>query len=214
MSKKQVLQSRLADGAAEMGIRIDEQQLQGLLAYLALLRRWNRVYNLTAVKSDTGILTRHLLDSLSVVPYLQGKKVVDIGSGAGLPGVPVAVACPEKQITLLDSNAKRCRFLRQVQAELNMQNVKVVQQRAEEYRPAEKFDNLLSRAFSSLQDFIACSKHLLADGGQVLAMKGVWPGEEAAELPTGFIIKNVVKLTVPGLPEQRHLVICEQSDQM
>lgn len=214
MSKKQVLQSRLADGAAEMGIRIDEKQLQTLLTYLALLRRWNRVYNLTAVKSDTGILTRHLLDSLSVVPYLQGKKVVDIGSGAGLPGVPVAVACPEKQITLLDSNAKRCRFLRQVQAELNMQNVKVVQQRAEEYRPAEKFDNLLSRAFSSLQDFIACSKHLLADGGQVLAMKGVWPGEEAAELPTGFIIKNVVKLTVPGLPEQRHLVICEQSDQM
>lgn len=214
MSKKQVLQSRLADGAAEMGIRIDEKQLQGLLSYLALLRRWNRVYNLTAVKSDTGILTRHLLDSLSVVPYLQGKKVVDIGSGAGLPGVPVALACPEKQITLLDSNAKRCRFLRQVQAELNMQNVTVVQQRAEEYRPAEKFDNLVSRAFSNLQDFITCSKHLLAEGGQVLAMKGVWSGEEAAELPTGFIIKNVVKLTVPGLPEQRHLVICEQSDQM
>ena len=214
MSKKQVLKSRLADGAAEIGIRVDEKQLQTLLAYLDLLRRWNRVYNLTAVKSGTEMLTRHLLDSLSVVPYLQGKKVVDIGSGAGLPGVPVAVACPDKQITLLDSGAKRCRFLRQVQAELNMQNVTVVQQRAEEYRPAEKFDNLLSRAFSNLQDFIDCSRHLLAEGGQLLAMKGAWSGEEAAELPAGFIIKSVVELTVPGLPEQRHLVICEQSDQM
>ena len=206
--------SALSRGCGSLKVATDAARQEQVLAYLELMIKWNRAYNLTAVRDPQNMVTRHLLDSLSVVPYLQGKKVVDIGSGAGLPGVPVALACPEKQITLLDSNAKRCRFLRQVQAELNMQNVTVVQQRAEEYRPAEKFDNLLSRAFSNLQDFITCSKHLLAEGGQVLAMKGVWSGEEAAELPTGFIIKNVVKLTVPGLPEQRHLVICEQSDQM
>jgi len=210
MGKAGDLKNLLAEGVAEIGIEIDDQRKRALLGYLSLLKRWNRVYNLTAVKSDADFVTRHLLDSLSVVPYLHGRKIIDVGSGAGLPGIPVALACPDLEVTLLDSNAKRCRFLRQVQAQLKLQNVSIVQQRAEKFHPHEKFDSLLSRAFSSLSSFIACSGHLLADSGQLLAMKGQWSGEESAEMAVGFRVEDVIKLNVPGLPEQRHLVICKK----
>ena len=210
MGNSTASRARLADGAATLGVEIDDEQQRTMLAYLALLKRWNKIYNLTAVKGDANILTRHLLDSLSVAPHLHGRKVIDIGTGAGLPGIPVAIACPHLQLTLLDSNAKRCRFLRQVQAQLKLKNVTVVQQRVEEYQPAEKFDSLLSRAFSSLQALISSSAHLLAEGGQVVAMKGIWPGDEKEALTDGFMVENVVKLKVPGLSEQRHLVICKK----
>ena len=202
--------AKLASGAAALGIEIDDSAQHALLSYLALLKRWNKVYNLTAIKGDENMLTRHLLDSLSVVSALQGSSVIDIGSGAGLPGVPVAIAMPDMQVTLLDSNAKRCRFLRQVQAQLKLVNLSVVQKRAEEYQPAEKFDNLLSRAFSSLQVFISSSAHLLAEGGQFIAMKGAWPGDESVQPANAYRINEVVKIMVPGLPEQRHLVICKK----
>ncbi len=202
--------AKLASGAAELGVELDESAQHALLSYLALLKRWNKVYNLTAIKGDANMLTRHLLDSLSVVTKLQGNRTIDIGTGAGLPGIPVAIADPGMQVTLLDSNAKRCRFLRQVQAQLKLNNVTIVQKRVEEYQPAEKFDNLLSRAFSSLQSFISSSAHLLAEGGQLIAMKGVWPGDEKEQLTSGFKINEVVKIIVPGLPEQRHLVICKK----
>ena len=204
---------RLASGASELGVEISDGAQHAMFSYLALLKRWNRVYNLTAVKGDANMLNRHLLDSLSVVPYLHGSRVIDIGSGAGLPGIPVALACPHLQITLLDSNAKRCRFLRQVQAQLKLKNVTIVHQRAEEYEPAEKFDTLISRAFSSLQTFIENSAHMLADGGRLVAMKGLWPGAVDSQMPPGFHVDIVVNVTVPGLPEQRHLVICNKSDQ-
>lgn len=202
--------AKLASGAAELGVELDESAQHALLSYLALLKRWNKVYNLTAIKGDANMLTRHLLDSLSVVTALQGDRVIDIGTGAGLPGVPIAIANPNLHVTLLDSNAKRCRFLRQVQAQLKLNNVSVVQMRVEEYQPAEKFDNLLSRAFSSLHSFISSSAHLLTEGGQIIAMKGVWPGDEKGQLAGGFEIDKVVKLMIPGLPEQRHLVICKK----
>ena len=211
MGKAGDLKNLLAEGVAGLGIEIDDQHRRALLGYLSLLKRWNRVYNLTTVKSDADFVTRHLLDSLSVVPYLHGRNVIDIGSGAGLPGIPVALACPDISVTLLDSNAKRCRFLRQVQAQLKLQNVSIVQHRAEKFNPHEKFDSLFSRAFSSLSSFITCSGHLLADDGQLLAMKGQWPGEESVEIPAGFMIKDVIKLNVPGLPEQRHLIICRKT---
>lgn len=211
MGKAGDLKTLLAEGVAGVGIEIDDQRKRALLGYLSLLKRWNRVYNLTTVKSDTDFVTRHLLDSLSVVPYLHGRNIIDIGSGAGLPGIPVALARPDLEVTLLDSNAKRCRFLRQVQAQLKLQNVSIVQQRAEKFHPHEKFDSLLSRAFSSLSSFIACSGHLLADDGQLLAMKGHWSDEESAEMALGFRVEDVIKLNVPGLPEQRHLVICKKS---
>ena len=201
--------AKLASGAAELGVELTEAAQHALLSYLALLKRWNKVYNLTAVKGDANMLTRHLLDSLSVVPVLQGNNVIDIGTGAGLPGVPIAIAKPDIQVTLLDSNAKRCRFLRQVQAQLKLNNVCIVQKRVEEYQPAKKFDNLLSRAFSSLQSFISSSAHLLAGGGKLIAMKGTWPGDEKEQLINGLKIDEVVKLVIPGLPEQRHLVICK-----
>ncbi len=202
--------ARLANGAAELGVELDEAAQQVLMSYLALLKRWNKVYNLTAIKGDDNMLTRHLLDSLSVVSTLQGSSSIDIGSGAGLPGIPVAIARPDMQVTLLDSNAKRCRFLRQVQAQLKLTNLSIVQRRVEEYQPAEKFDNLLSRAFSSLQVFISSSAHLLAEGGQFIAMKGAWPGDETVQLENAYRVAEVVKIKVPGLPEQRHLVICQK----
>ena len=186
--------AKLAGGAAELGVDLDDTAQHAMLAYQALLKRWNKVYNLTAIKGDANILTRHLLDSLSVVTSLQGNSLIDIGTGAGLPGIPIAIANPHMQVTLLDSNAKRCRFLRQVQAQLKLNNVSIVQNRAEEYQPAEKFDILLSRAFSSLQSFIS----------------SIWPGDEKEQLTNGFKIEEVAKLTVPGLPEQRHLVICKK----
>lgn len=202
--------AKLASGAAELGIEIDDSVQHALMSYLALLKRWNKVYNLTAIKGDANMLTRHLLDSLSVATALQGNRSIDVGTGAGLPGVPLAIAMPHMHVTLLDSNAKRCRFLRQVQAQLKLDNVSVVQNRVEEYQPAEKFDNLLSRAFSSLHSFILSSAHLLVDDGQLIAMKGVWPDDEKEQLTNGFEINKVVKLMVPGLPEQRHLVICKK----
>lgn len=213
MGNSTTARAKLAGGALGLGVELDETAQHAMFSYLALLKRWNRVYNLTAVKGDVNILNRHLLDSLSVVPYLQGSRVIDIGSGAGLPGIPVALACPHLQVTLLDSNAKRCRFLRQVQAQLKLKNVTIAHQRAEDFQSAEKFDSLLSRAYSSLQIFITSSAHLLAEGGRLIAMKGIWPGSENLQLPAAFEIESVVNIAVPGLSEQRHLVICKKSDQ-
>jgi 16S rRNA (guanine527-N7)-methyltransferase len=210
MAKARELRERLAKGVAELDIEVDEKRQHAMLAYLELLKRWNRVYNLTAIKSDSELLTHHVLDSLSVVPYLHGQRIIDIGSGAGLPGIPVALACPQLQVTLLDSNAKRCRFLRQVKAQLKLHNVSIVQQRAEAYKSDEKFDSLVSRAFSRLMSFIASSQHLLADGGQLIAMKGEWPEDDSTVLPEGFMIANVIKLTVPGLSETRHLIVVKK----
>jgi len=211
MGKAADLKALLSNGVDEIGIEIDDVRKRALLGYMSLLKRWNRVYNLSTIKSDKDFVTRHLLDSLTVVPYLQGRKIIDIGSGAGLPGIPIALACQDIEVTLLDSNAKRCRFLRQVQAQLKLQNVRIVQQRAEEFQPTEKFDSLLSRAFSSLSSFVESSGHLLADNGSLLAMKGQWPGDESAIVTSGYIIEDVINLNVPGLPEQRHLVICKKT---
>jgi 16S rRNA (guanine527-N7)-methyltransferase len=202
--------AKLTSGAAELGVILDEPAQHALLSFLALLKRWNKVYNLTAIKGDDNMLTRHLLDSLSVVTAIKGSRLIDIGTGAGLPGIPIAITNPHIHVTLLDSNAKRCRFLRQVQAQLKLDNVSIVQKRVEEYQPAEKFDNLLSRAFSSLHSFISSSAHLLAEDGQFIAMKGIWPGDETEQLTSDFIIDEVVKIMVPGLPDQRHLVICKK----
>lgn len=212
MGNSATARAKLASSAASLGVEVDDDSQRALMAYLALLKRWNRVYNLTAVKGDANIMNRHLLDSLSVVPYLHGNRIIDIGSGAGLPGIPVALVCRHLNITLLDSNAKRCRFLRQAQAELKLKNVSIVQQPVQEYEPDEKFDSLLSRAFSSLQDFVVSASHLLAEDGRLIAMKGLWPGNESIELPELFEIESVVKLVIPGLPEQRHLVICKRNE--
>jgi 16S rRNA (guanine527-N7)-methyltransferase len=202
----------LQAGVAALGLQIPERSLAGMLAFLGLIEKWNRVYNLTAISGRHNMIVRHLLDSLTVLPHLCGRRILDIGTGAGLPGVPLALAAPQSEFFLLDSNAKRMRFLRQVVAELQLTNVTLVQQRVQEYRSAKKFDTLASRAYASLAEMIDSSGHLLAETGCIIAMKGVWPGDEKLAVPDGFHIERVIDTHVPELNEQRHLVMCRRDN--
>lgn len=178
-----------------------------LMQFLDLLEKWNNTYNLTAVREPEQMIARHLLDSLSVAPYLRGGRALDIGTGAGLPGIPLALLMPQIQFTLLDSNAKKTRFLIEAVAQLGLNNVAVVAERVEKYRPPARFDSLISRAFSSVADMVAAAEHLRADDGVFLAMKGVYPDEELAALPSDYRVSDVVALQVPGLDAARHLVV-------
>lgn len=173
---------------------------------MRLLAKWNSAYNLTAVREPADMVARHLLDSLAILPYLHGRRVLDIGTGAGLPGIPLAVARPDLAFTLLDANAKKTRFVTQAVGELRLDNVEVVQSRAEHYRPAEKFDTLVSRAFAGIADMLAAARHLCAPGGRFLAMKGTYPKDELAAVPAGYAVEVRV-LTVPGLAAERHVAI-------
>lgn len=211
MSRKSQLDT-LHSGVAVLGLSIPESALTGMLAYLGLIEKWNRVYNLTAIRGRHNMIVRHLLDSLTVLPHLCGRRILDVGTGAGLPGIPLALAVPQSEFFLLDSNAKRMRFLRQVVAELELANVTLVQQRVQEYRSGKKFDTLVSRAYASLAEMINDSGHLLADTGCIIAMKGIWSGDETATIPDGFHIDRVVDTHVPELNEQRHLVVCRRDN--
>ena len=197
----------LDDGLAELEL---EQQLgddQMLMAYVTELMNWNRVYNLTSVRKPADIVTRHVLDSLTLLPYLHGDRILDIGTGAGLPGIPLAIACPEKQFVLLDSSSKKLRFVRQTLGILGLDNVTLEDARIEEYQPERLFDTITCRAFSDLPDFYRYAAHLCADGGKMLAMKGVYPMTEVECLEDKTLIDEIVALKVPGLDAERHLVI-------
>ncbi len=202
----------LQAGAESLQLSLDDKTAQRMLAYVDLIEKWNRVYNLTAVKGRRNMVIRHVLDSLTVLPHLCGERLLDIGSGAGLPGIPLALASPQLEVVLLDSNAKRIRFLRQCAAQLKLGNVSTVQSRVEEYRSQEKFDTLVSRAYSTLGAMIEGSGQLLGDSGCIIAMKGRWPGEETTTLPKGFLIDRVIDTHVPYLNEQRHLVVCRRDN--
>jgi 16S rRNA (guanine527-N7)-methyltransferase len=178
-----------------------------LLRYLALLQRWNRVYSLTAIREQQRLVTHHLLDSLAVLPYLPVGSMVDVGSGPGLPGVPLSIARPEQPITLLDSNNKKGAFLRQVVIECELRNVQVRVGRAEDWRPPELFSVAVSRAFSDLAGYVEAAAHLLGADGILAAMKGVYPDEELAMLPATVRVDRVIRLEVPGLRADRHLVL-------
>jgi 16S rRNA (guanine527-N7)-methyltransferase len=191
---------------AALGIRVSPEDQARLVAYLALLDKWNNVYNLTAIREVDRMVSHHLLDSLGVVPYLEGKRLLDVGSGAGLPGIPMAVARPDLEVTLLDSNHKKVAFLQQAIAELELKNASVCAERVEAWRPATTFDVVISRAFADLAEFVALAKHLLAADGVLLAMKGVYPFEEIERLPAGFRLRDVIRLEIPGLDAERHLV--------
>ena len=199
---------QLAGGLGEMGIAMEEAQQELLLAYLALLFKWNRAFNLTAVRDPALAVSRQLLDSLAILPLVRGARLLDVGSGAGLPGVPLAIARPGWQVTLLDSNSKKTRFLRQVKLELGLENLEVVQQRVEQYRADVPFDTITVRAFSALPRLIESSRHLLAPGGRWVAMKGKFPQEELEGIPEGFSAQ-VVSMEVPGEEGERHAVIVE-----
>lgn len=183
----------------------DEQQLK-LIAFIELLKKWNRVYNLTAVHDLHQMLKRHILDSLSIAPYLKGARVVDIGAGAGLPGIPLAIANPEFQFVLIDSNRKKTRFMQQVKTELTLDNVSVVCSRAENFNTNELFDSVISRALSDLSQMTRWASHLCAADGVMLAMKGTYPEPELAELAKSFEIKAVHKINYWGLDADRYLV--------
>ena len=198
------LQEKLSQGLQELGIALDGQTRQKLLDYLTLLEKWNKVHNLTAVRDPGEMVTLHLLDSLSVLPHIKNGRLLDVGSGAGLPGIPLAIARPDLQVTVMDSNHKKASFMRQAKAVLGINNLEVVCGRVEGFRPEHKFDMVISRAFSDLAEFMRLTSHLCAENGVWLAMKGVYPHEELAQVPGRAT--EVVALTVPGLEAQRHLV--------
>lgn len=185
---------------------MDAHQEQQLQDYLQLMQRWNKVYNLTAVRDPAQMQLLHLGDSLSVAPYIRGANCLDVGSGAGLPGIPLAITQPERQFTLLDTNGKKTRFMQQAVLELGLKNVRVVQARVERWQPATLFDAIISRAFASLQDFVSFTAHHLQEGGILYAMKGRYPDSELAELPAGWMVTAQHSLHVPGLDAERHLL--------
>lgn len=208
-----MLSEVLAEGITELGLDLSEVQQSKLLDYLDLLLKWNKVYNLTAITDHRSGVVRHLLDSLAIVPYIEGERLLDVGSGGGLPGIPLAIAYPNKQFTLLDSNSKKTRFLVQAKGELGLDNLNVVHSRIEEFSPERPFDMILSRAFASLKDIMTLTGRLLADEGRVMAMKGQIDAVELAEIPQGYQIEQRVELAVPGLKqEQRHLLVIGRDD--
>ncbi len=185
---------------------VDDRQQASLIKYVELLNKWNKAYNLTAVRKPDQMVTRHLLDSLSICPYLRGKQVLDVGTGAGLPGIPLAIIFPERQFTLLDSNNKKTRFVVQAVSELELPNVDVVQSRVEEFESKALFDTIITRAYSTIGDMIGQTSHLLASDGVFLAMKGTNPIAEVDELASNYRVEQTHKIKVPGLEEERHLL--------
>ncbi len=211
----------LAEGVAEMGLDVSAEVQQKLLAYLALLQKWNKVYNLTAVRDPNEMVTLHLLDSLSVLPHVQVKNLLDVGSGGGLPGVVLAICLPSLQVTTIDTVQKKAIFMRQVKGELGLDNLQVVHARVESFKPAEKFEAIISRAFSELALFVKLTKNLLAQNGQWLAMKGQVPHHELDTLKLESLnilgslnirVQKIIPLTVAGLDAERHLVVLESNE--
>ena len=200
----------LSAGAHELQLALSEVQLAQLIDYLALLAKWNAVYNLTAVRDPQQMITQHLLDSLAAVPAFAGaKQVLDVGAGGGLPGIVLAIARPDMQVSMIDTVHKKTAFLTQVKAELGLANVTVYTARVEELQVAHKFEVITSRAFAELADFVTWSGHLLQEGGCFIALKGVLPTDEIARLPAGWRASTVQPLIVPGLNAERHLVFIE-----
>ena len=198
---------QLAQGLAELGLDVPADIRAKLVDYLALIAKWNRVHNLTAVRETDKMVSMHLLDSLAVVPHLHANSVLDVGSGAGLPGIPLALMWPQAGVTLLDSNHKKAAFLRQAVIELGLKNAAVVCERAESWRPQQDFDLVISRAFSDLPEFVRLAGRLCRADGLIAAMKGVYPDDELAQLPRDVRLHGTVPLTVPGLHAKRHLVL-------
>ena len=203
MDNRQKLQS----GLKEMGLDLSGKQQDKLLAYVEMLKKWNKTYNLTALRDESQIISHHLLDSLTLPPYLEGAQtMLDVGSGGGQPGIPAAVCRPDLQITLLDANTKKTSFLQQAAIELELKNVRVVSGRVEAVQGL-RADVITSRAFAELADFVNWTAHLLQDGGCWAAMKGVYPAAEIDRLPDSVCVERVDKIRVPQLNAERHMVI-------
>lgn len=188
-------------------INLSESQIEQQLVLVGLLDKWNKAYNLTSVRNPKDMLTRHIMDSLAVRQYLQGQRFIDVGTGPGLPGLPLAIAEPDKEFVLLDSLGKRIRFIRQVCHELKLTNVTPVQARVEDYQDEKKFDGVISRAFASLNDMLSWCEHLPAEKGRFYALKGLYPQEELDELPANYKTESIEQINVPGIDASRHIVI-------
>jgi 16S rRNA (guanine527-N7)-methyltransferase len=201
------LARQLAQGVAQLELALPGPAQQSLLDYLALLQKWNKVYNLTAVREAPRMVSQHLLDCLAVAPHVGAAAILDVGSGAGLPGIPLALVLPDSQVTLLEANHKKAAFLKQAQIELKLGNVEVVCERVEAWRPGRQYEIVVSRAFSDLAEFVKLAGRHVAPGGRLAAMKGIFPHEEIAQLPQGWRLQQAVELTVPALRAQRHLLL-------
>jgi 16S rRNA (guanine527-N7)-methyltransferase len=189
-----------------MKLQITTQAQGRLMTYTAMLEKWNQTFSLTAIHGPQQMVMRHLLDSLSLVPYIKGPRLVDVGSGAGLPGIPLALAFPEYEVVLLDSQTKKVRFIRQVVADLGMTNAIIAHTRVQDYHPQQMFDTVISRAFATLAEFAGATRHLCRTGGCMLAMKGKFPGQELEEIRHTGRTVNIIPVHIPGLEAQRHIV--------
>lgn len=198
--------SQLIRGAGALNLNLDDAVIDRLLAYHAMLVKWNKAYNLTSVRNPAEMIDRHLIDSLSLIPSLGDGNLIDVGTGPGLPGMVIALVRPDLPVWLLDSNGKKTRFLSQVKMTLKVENVTVVHHRLESWQPESQFAQITSRAFATLSDMVGFSRHLLAADGRFLAMKGLYPEAELAELPDDIEVLAVSPLTVPGTDGERHLV--------
>ena len=198
---------QLEQGLIDLGLALPLDAQQKLLAYAALLYKWNRTYSLTALREQDKAVSHHLLDSLAVLPFVPAGALLDVGSGGGMPGIPLAIARPELRVTLLDSNSKKAAFLKQAAIELALPNISVHCGRVEQYHPQGCFSAITSRAFSELADFVRLTRHLPCADGRWLAMKGLWPHDEIARLPQDVAVDDVHRLAVPGVDGERHLVL-------
>ena len=199
--------NKLSRLLADAGISLTDHQKNQLIAYVEMLHKWNKAYNLTSVRDPNEMLVRHILDSIIVAPHLQGERFIDVGTGPGLPGIPLSIVRPQAHFTLLDSLGKRVRFLRQVQHELKLDNITPVPSRVEEFPAEPPFDGVISRAFASLNDMVSWCHHLPGEEGRFYALKGQLPEDEIASLPAEFCVESVVRLQVPHLEGERHLVV-------
>lgn len=207
--------STLKDGAQQLDVTLSEEAALNMLRLLDELDEWNQRMNLTAIRERASQVTKHLLDSLSVARFLHGERIIDIGTGAGFPGLPLAIAMPDRQFTLLDSTAKKLKFIDHVCSTLGLRNVQTMHARAESFKPKERFDIVISRAVGPVQTFVKWTGHLCAGGGRLLAMKGRYPTDELSPLPSGWKLATVHRLAVPGLDEERHLVeICHSHEKL
>lgn len=209
------LVEQIHDGVRQLGLVLSRDAEEKFGEYLRLLAKWNRTYNLTAVRDEYSMVSQHLLDSLAVLACLDtsargSSSLADVGSGGGLPGIPLAIAQPEMQVELFEASHKKATFLEQARIELNLDNVSIHCGRIERFKPMHLFDVVISRAFSSLADFVQLAGHLLAPEGRLLAMKGIHPEEEIEHLPTGWRVLQSIPLTIPGLNARREIIVIEQ----
>lgn len=199
----EVCRKILESGIAALNLNATDEQVDRLCAFIKLIEKWNKAYNLTAIRNREEMARLHILDSLAIVPFVEGERIIDIGTGAGLPGIPLAIWLPEKSFMLLDSNSKKTRFVQQAVLELKLKNVQVLNSRVENYRPEQRYDAVLTRAFASLPDIIDLTAHLLTQDGILLAMKGQTPEVELAEIAAK---KSIVPVHVPGIDAERCLI--------